>query len=221
MPKCHSHVPVALVLAPSILPIQHNTGTTVLFLLLPGLLSHTPFSTLSLVTTPSSTCVTTPFQAQQTTHTKTRADKCYSTGVTTMKYLLLVLALQFTGLSFSIPRFTKLILTDLMSHPQSRFFVHLYLHSITHKHHKKPFFSALLSVFSRLAVLWLCHKHSHQCFAKPPTHQPLTNCHFTHNTTTTTSTMVSQPPPRFFPAFVVKSHTNCVTHSTKARKEKA
>ena len=44
-----------------------------------------------------------------------------------MKYLLLVLALQFTGLSFSIPRFTKLILTDLMSHPQSRFFVHLYL----------------------------------------------------------------------------------------------
>ena len=45
---------------------------------------------------------------------------------TTMKYLLLVLALQFTGLSFSIPRFTKLILTDLMSHPQSRFFVHLY-----------------------------------------------------------------------------------------------
>ena len=61
------------------------------------------------------------------THTKTRADKCYSTGVTTMKYLLLVLALQFTGLSFSIPRFTKLILTDLMSHPQSRFFVHLYL----------------------------------------------------------------------------------------------
>ena len=106
---------------------QHNTGTTVLFLLLPGLLSHTPFSTLSLVTTPSSTCVTTPFQAQQTTHTKTRADKCYSTGVTTMKYLLLVLALQFTGLSFSIPRFTKLILTDLMSHPQSRFFVHLYL----------------------------------------------------------------------------------------------
>lgn len=119
--------PLPLSLLPASCPKQHNTGTTVLFLLLPGLLSHTPFSTLSLVTTPSSTCVTTPFQAQQTTHTKTRADKCYSTGVTTMKYLLLVLALQFTGLSFSIPRFTKLILTDLMSHPQSRFFVHLYL----------------------------------------------------------------------------------------------
>lgn len=71
-PRCHSL-------------LQANCVTTIhshklLFLLLPGLLSHTPSSTLSIVVTLSRPCPV-PFPRQDTnTQTKTRADKCYSTG---------------------------------------------------------------------------------------------------------------------------------------------
>lgn len=71
-PRCHSL-------------LQANCVTTIhshklLFLLLPGLLSHTPSSTLSIVVTLSRPCPASFPRQETNTQTKTRADKCYSTG---------------------------------------------------------------------------------------------------------------------------------------------
>lgn len=162
-----------------------------------------------------------------------------------MKYLLLVLALQFTGLSFSIPRFTKLILTDLMSHPQSRFFVHLYLGM-----HGLIFNTSiwLLAGSTRYPIPTLYNSQtpqkaflfcSSECFltsccavALSQTLTPVL-CKATNTPTTHQLSFHSQhhhyyvyhgvpTTTTLFPCFCSQvTHTNCVTHSTKARKEKA